>query len=128
MSPPKAKLHSKTGRLKNINKTYTSTTNSSNSMNRTSTSRTMSQVSETNQNETATTTQTSTEASTSNNLRDTPATEQFELELCWCIQTLEKSIESGKLNEKQGERKMNSSTESRITFFDEIVYSKINFG
>lgn len=105
MTPPKAKLHSKTGRLKNINKTYTSTTNSSNSMNRTSTSRTISQVSGTNQNEIAT--PTSTEPSTSNNLRDTPATEQFELELCWCIQTLEKSIESGKLNEKQGKKKIN---------------------
>lgn len=113
MTPPKAKLHSKTGRLKNINKTYTSATNSSNSVNRTSvlvTARTMPQTNETNQNaiatqRVATTTTATTEPSTSNNIRDTAATEQFELELCWCIQTLEKSIESGKLNDKQGELK-----------------------
>lgn len=107
MTPPKAKLHSKTGRLKNINKTYTSGTNSSDSINRTSASRTTLQTNETNQNAMANqrvaTTTATTEPSTSNNIRDTAATEQFELELCWCIQTLEKSIESGKLNDKQGE-------------------------
>lgn len=29
--------------------------------------------------------------------------EQFETELCWCIQELQKSLNSGKLNQKQGE-------------------------
>lgn len=30
------------------------------------------------------------------------ADRQLELELCWCIQTMETSINSGKLNAKQG--------------------------
>lgn len=33
---------------------------------------------------------------------DTEADRQLELELCWCIQTLETSLDTGKLNAKQG--------------------------
>lgn len=29
--------------------------------------------------------------------------QQFEVELCWCIQQLQNALKSGKLNEKQGE-------------------------
>ena len=32
---------------------------------------------------------------------DSEAERQFEVELCWCIQQLETSLKSGKLNEKQ---------------------------
>lgn len=28
--------------------------------------------------------------------------QKFEVELCWCIQQLQKALKSGKLNEKQG--------------------------
>lgn len=31
------------------------------------------------------------------------AIQQFELELCWCIQQLQAGLKSGKLNPKQGE-------------------------
>lgn len=33
---------------------------------------------------------------------DSEADRQLELELCWCIQTLETSLDTGKLNAKQG--------------------------
>lgn len=33
---------------------------------------------------------------------DSEADRQLELELCWCIQTLEASLDSGKLNAKAG--------------------------
>lgn len=86
MKPP-AKLHNKTGRLKNINKSYTNpiqgTTTPSNTAN-------------------TTTTTAPPNVTATNNGLDAVAIEQFELELCWCIQTLEKSLELNKLNAKQG--------------------------
>lgn len=37
-------------------------------------------------------------------------TQQFELELCWCIQQLQIALKSGKLNEKQGNLTLNFIT------------------
>lgn len=92
MKPP-AKLHNKTGRLKNINKSYTNSTQGTATQSATA-------------NTTTTTATRPTPAPpnviATNNGLDTAAMEQFELELCWCIQTLEKSLELNKLNAKQG--------------------------
>lgn len=33
---------------------------------------------------------------------DSGADQQFELELCWCIQSMEKTLEAGNLTAKQG--------------------------
>ena len=42
--------------------------------------------------------------SNSNNSSETDSDShiQFELELCWCIQNMESSLQSGNLNEKMG--------------------------
>lgn len=99
MPPPRAKLHNSTGRKKNLynnssssssiptqeNRVNTNTANNSNTRNSGNIRSDVPTASRT----IATTT-------------DTPAIEQFELELCWCIQTLENSLNSGKLNSKQG--------------------------
>lgn len=43
------------------------------------------------------------EAGTSNNVStETAEMQQFEIELCWCIQQLQTALKSGKLNPKQG--------------------------
>lgn len=105
--PPKAKLHTKTGRVKNINKTYTSsssstathTNNESNPRNNTS-GNSSSQPAQ-RLDSVPSSNSTNSTSSTSGSGIDSRAIEQFELELCWCIQTLEKSIESGKLSAKQ---------------------------
>lgn len=47
----------------------------------------------------------SNESNTSNNIFLTPELEQqFEVELCWCIQQLQVALKSGKLNSKQGKK------------------------
>lgn len=71
--PPKARMHAKTGKHKTIN-----------------TSAGPSPVVATNG------------AAAPTSAIDADAQRQLELELCWCIQTLEASIDSGKLNAKQG--------------------------
>lgn len=73
--PPKSKLYNKTGKHKTINSS--NIPSSSNSVASTSSNSEISEM-------------------------DTDATRQLELELCWCVQTLEVSLQSGKLNEKQG--------------------------
>ncbi|XP_031616722.1 UPF0488 protein C8orf33 homolog [Contarinia nasturtii] len=101
MPPPKAKLHSSTGRLKNI--TTSSTSNSNESQQNVS-------------NRNISNTQTNRNSVPSNERGIEPrdqldqareqlnqAVEQFELELYWCIQTLENSLSSGKLNAKQAQ-------------------------
>lgn len=106
MPPPKAKLHKSTGRLKNISNSRSS----SSSANRENQPTTNSSSSSNNPN-----TQSRgggsvrqelpaarTNPTNSTNPTDSPAIEQFELELYWCIQTLENSLSSGKLNAKQG--------------------------
>lgn len=107
MPPPKARLHSKTGKLKTINKSYTSSgTNSPSAVNISGRSRQNLPTTSTNHSGTQTE---STIANANGNavapntaITDTLATQQFELELCWCIQTMEKSLESGNLAAKQG--------------------------
>lgn len=42
-----------------------------------------------------------------NTVSDSEADRQLELELCWCIQTLETSLDTGKLNAKQGKILLN---------------------
>lgn len=107
MPPRRVKLHSSTGKLKEINKAYTLPSGPSNS-NSTSASRPA--------NGTSTTTQTSvpppelsatqspemSTGATPASSHDSDADQQFELELYWCIQTLEKSIQSGSLSARQG--------------------------
>lgn len=73
MPPPKTKLYPKTGKHKTIN-----------------TSASPAPVPP------------SATASSSTTADAADAQGQLELELCWCIQTLEASIDSGKLNAKQG--------------------------
>lgn len=96
MAPPKAKLHKNTGRLKNINSSYVSSPSNGN------------QVAVNNQNHRNTQpppnrTESTPVASTSSpSSGDSSAIEQFELEIYWCIQTLENSLNSGKLHAKQG--------------------------
>lgn len=107
--PLKAKLHNKTGRVKNLNKSHINTLNSgpngeSTSQNAHSSTTSYARIqhpTESNRSVNETATHDTTPASSSGTISDSPAIEQFELELCWCIQTLEKSIELGKLNPKQ---------------------------
>lgn len=104
--PLKAKLHSKTGRVKNLNKSHINSSSNveSTSQNTQSTisSNTRSQhQTESTRSVNVNSTHEATPSNSSGSVSDTPAAEQFELELCWCIQTLEKSIELGKLNPKQ---------------------------
>lgn len=108
MPPPKAKLHKNTGRLKNINSTRVdssvrppqsnTSTNNSNHLNNpnNANSRASSQNSNNARNDVP---------AIQTNPMESPAIEQFELELYWCIQTLENSLGSGKLNAKQGKKK-----------------------
>lgn len=109
MPPPsRAKLHDRTGRLKSINKTYSSPS-SNNATNR---NRNQSAATSTSSSSTQTDSSSPTTANGSNNssgsgvsssgISDSLAIQQFELELCWCIQTMEKSLESGNLTAKQG--------------------------
>lgn len=94
--PPKAKLHKSTGRLKNINSSYANSSSSANSSNRSANA--------TNSNSSnVPSTASNNPIENRNNAIESPAVEQFELELYWCIQTLENSLNSGKLNPKQGE-------------------------
>lgn len=87
--PPKAKLHKSTGRLKNINSSYANSSSSASSNNRLANASSSTPIALENR----------------NNAVEVPAIEQFELELYWCIQTLENSLSSGKLNPKQGKKK-----------------------
>lgn len=97
MPPPKARLHNKTGKLKNINKTYSSSgpagqetsSNSSRRNNRAAENTVL-------QSEAASPAAPSPTASSSD------IAQQFEIELCWCIQTMEKSLEAGNISAKQG--------------------------
>lgn len=117
MPPRKAKLHSSTGKLKTINKAYTlpsgsppssatSSTSNTNRSNDTAAPRSQAgsnAVTQTNMQHSVTT-----EVPEINDRvvsiasHDTEADQQFELELCWCIQTLEKSLEASNLSAKQG--------------------------
>lgn len=107
--PLKAKLHNKTGRVKNLNKSHINTSNSASNGESTSQNAHSSTTSYArNQHPTDPTRSVNensahdtTPPSSSGTISDSPVMEQFELELCWCIQTLEKSIELGKLNPKQ---------------------------
>lgn len=105
--PLKAKLHNKTGRLKNLSKSYNNTSNSSSNDESTSQNTHLSTSSNatiqhpTESTRSANSTHETIPPNSSGAISDSPAIEQFELELCWCIQTLEKSIELGKLNPKQ---------------------------
>lgn len=96
MPPPKVKLHKTTGRLKKINITYTSSSANDNREN---------QVTLNNQNiPNAQANRDRNDVSTTRSIpaAESPASEQFELEVYWCIQTIENSLSSGKLNAKQG--------------------------
>lgn len=97
MPPPKAKLHKNTGRLKNINSSHGESRNGIREV------AVRNPVTVNNQNNPQTSAHNETPASTSNS-GDSPAIEQFELELYWCIQTLENSLSTGKLNAKQGKK------------------------
>lgn len=109
MPPRKAKLHDSTGRLRSINSSYVNNSNSSNSSNRNAATTSNSSANRSN-NTNATENRSNGSGrnevitSTPNSSMETPAMEQFELELYWCIQTLENSLSSGKLNAKQGKR------------------------
>lgn len=76
MPPPKIKLY-KSGKLKTINKPQQTETfhNGSSASNR---------------------------ASHTSNQFDSESDRQFELELAWCIQSMESSLNGGKLNANQG--------------------------
>lgn len=73
MPPQRAKLHKTTGKLKTIPK-HTSSPSSSSS----------------NQQQNLQPTE-----------EDSESTRQFEIELCWCVQQFQLTIDSGKLNPKQ---------------------------
>lgn len=96
--PPKAKLHKSTGRLKNINSSYVNSSSSVNS----SGNRSANANSSTSSNVSSTGSSNAMALEHRTNAAESTAMEQFELELYWCIQTLENSINSGKLNQKQG--------------------------
>lgn len=85
--PPKARLHNRTGKLKNINK---SNNNSPRNNVNTSQSGPIASTSA------STSTETGSPSSAESNIQ------QFELELCWCIQTLEKTLESPTISAKVG--------------------------
>lgn len=99
MPPPKAKLHKNTGRLKNITSSHGNSPSTGNRENPTSVNNQNNPNTQVERNRTNI--RNDGQANT-NNSGDTPAIEQFELELYWCIQTLENSLASGKLNAKQG--------------------------
>lgn len=105
MPPPKPRLHNKTGKLKNINKAYSSSSPAGPETSDTSTRRN-NRVAENTATQSEAVTNTSTSATlpapspTASSSSDT--TQQFEIELCWCIQTMEKSLESGNFSPKQG--------------------------
>lgn len=84
--PPKNRLHNKTGKLKTINRPTSVTP--------------VPAAVRTNENGS------STDVAGPSGLASTTGTDeadrQFELELCWCIQTMETSLATGKLNAKQG--------------------------
>jgi hypothetical protein len=44
----------------------------------------------------------STNSLRSNSINNPEVQEQFETELCWCIQQLQRALNSSKLNQKQG--------------------------
>lgn len=98
MPPPKAKLHKNTGRLKNINTSYvdTSTASRTNSAPTNTSNQPNTAQADRNRGSGLIT------AAATSSQANSPAIEQFELELYWCIQTLEHSLNSGKLNAKQG--------------------------
>lgn len=119
MPPQKAKLHTKTGKLKSINKAYSFPTNASSNASTVNTGPGMGRstasiirptiASNTTNTSIQTDVQPSTSATTSNATalvtnagHDTEVDQQFELELCWCIQSMENSLNSGKLSAKQG--------------------------
>lgn len=105
MPPPKARLHSKTGKLKTINKTYSSSSPSGQETGSTSSSRRNNRAAENTvtQNEVRTNTSAPAASSAPSPIASTSDTmQQFEIELCWCIQTMEKSLESGGITAKQG--------------------------
>lgn len=56
----------------------------------------------------------STTTNNENNVLSQEAQQQFELELCWCIQQLQIAIKSGKLNAKQSKYFFFSLTGNRI--------------
>lgn len=93
MPPPKTRLHNKTGKLKNLNKPSTSLPSPP------QISQTLSQPQP--QEHGGPSASTSSSAIINGSTND-DADRQFELELCWCIQTLETSLATGKLNAKQG--------------------------
>lgn len=87
MPPPKAKLHQSTGRLKNINNSYTNNSTSNNqavgnNQNNRNTQTDRNRVN--NRNNNAPTMVVGSGPSTGSG--ESPAIEQFELELYWCIQ------------------------------------------
>lgn len=81
--PPRAKLYGKSGKHKSINQSYDSPPSTSVAA-------------------ASSTTNVVGPLTTQNT--DSDADRQFELELCWCIQTLEASLDSGKLNAKAGKQ------------------------
>lgn len=93
MPPPRARLHTRTGKLKNINKS-----NDNSPRSRVNAAPVVLAAS-TPANASASVGNDSPNASAA--LSDTNA-QQFELELCWCIQTLEKSLESPSITPKAG--------------------------
>lgn len=102
MPPPRAKLHKSTGRLKNISisSSNSSTPNHENRVNTNIANNSNTQNSENIRNDVPPAPRTATTTT------DTPAIEQFELELYWCIQSLENSLSLGKLNSKQGNQQI----------------------
>lgn len=105
MPPPKARLHNKTGKLKNINKAYSipssggqeTSGNSSRRNNRTAENTVTQSVARTNPSTSTPSTPTLSPIASSSD-----TTQQFEIELCWCVQTLEKGLEAGNISAKQG--------------------------
>lgn len=105
MPPPKARLHSKTGKLKTINKSYSSSSSSGQETGSSASSRRNNRVVEitVTQNEARNNTSAPAASSAPSPIASTSdAMQQFEIELCWCIQTMEKSLESGGISAKQG--------------------------
>lgn len=86
MAPPKSRLHNKTGKLKTLNKTTITSSNEEPQARQTLAESPPQQ----------------TDPEPGPSTLSTNNDEQFELELCWCIQTLETSLATGKLNAKQG--------------------------
>lgn len=93
--PPKNRLHNKTGKLKCLNKPTSllplSQPQSQSITNNIQSSQHLDSGPSTSEN-----------VANITNAPTNDADQQFELELCWCIQTLETSLATGKLNAKQG--------------------------